>query len=127
MPSRSSTPADALTRRVAAARDAARAETYHRLGPLLHPPGPCHLDGLLDVDPDLGITRLAWLRRGATAATPEVLKAELDELEFLRHHGADHLDQSSLPAGQRRKLAEIGRHSTNQALQRANVDRAKRQ
>ena len=62
-------PVDSLTRRVVTARDAAQAETYHRLGPLLQPPRPMQLDGLLDVDPDLGITRLAWLRRGATVAT----------------------------------------------------------
>jgi len=62
---------DTLSRRVAAARDCARAETYHRLAPLLKPPRPTALDGLLDVDAELGMTRLAWLRRGATAATPE--------------------------------------------------------
>lgn len=112
---------DAPARLVASARDAARAETYHRLRPLLSPPRPRQLDGLLDVDPDLGITRLTWLRRGATAATPEVLKAEIDKLEFLRGHGADTLDLSRLPAGRRRLLAEIGR--TNQALQRADIDR----
>ena len=116
-------PVDSLTRRVATARDAARAETYHRLGPLLQPPRPMQLDGLLDVDPDLGLTRLAWLRRGATVATPELLKAELDKLEFLRRHGADNLDLSRLPVGRRRMLDEIGRRSTNQALQRAAVDR----
>jgi len=116
-------PVDALTRRVAMARDSARAETYHRLAALLIPPRPSQLDGLLDVDPELGMTRLAWLRRGATAATPEMVKAELDKLEFLRRHGADVLDLSRLPAGRRRMLAEIGRRSTNQALQRADVDR----
>jgi Domain of unknown function (DUF4158) len=116
-------PVDSLTRRVATARDAARAETYHRLGPLLQPPRPMQLDGLLDVDPDLGMTRLAWLRRGATVATPELLKAELHKLEFLRRYGADHLDLSRLPVGRRRMLAEIGRRATNQALQRAAVDR----
>jgi hypothetical protein len=116
-------PVDSLTRRIATARDTARAETYHRLGPLLQPPRPMQLDGLLDIDPDLGITRLAWLRRGATVATPELLKAELDKLEFLRRHGADRLDLSRLPVGRRRMLAEIGRRSTNQALQRADVER----
>jgi hypothetical protein len=45
----------------------ARAETYHRMDPLLQPPGPMQLDGLSDAGPDLGITRLAGLRRGATA------------------------------------------------------------
>ena len=108
-------PVDSLTRRVATARDAARAETYHRLGPLLQPPRPMQLDGLLDVDPDLGMTRLAWLRRGASVATPELLKAELHKLEFLRRYGADHLDLSRLPVGRRRMLAEIGRRATNQA------------
>ena len=115
--------ADTLSRRVAAARDGARAETYHRLAALLAPPRSSSLDGLLDVDDELGMTRLAWLRRGATAATPEVLKAELAKLEFLRAHGADRLDLSILPAGRRRMLAETGRRSTNQALQRADVDR----
>jgi hypothetical protein len=52
-----------------------------------------------------------------------VLKAELDKLGFLRRYGADHLDLSRLPAELRRMLAEIGRRSTNQALQRADVDR----
>ena len=69
------------------------------------------------------MTRLAWLRRRATAATPEVVKAELAKLEFLRAHGADRLDLSALPTGRRRMLAKIGRRSTNQALQRADVDR----
>src|ERR1700737_1904954 len=114
---------DTLSRRVAAARDGARAETYHRLSELLAPPRPSVLDRLLDVDDKLGMTRLAWLRRGAIAATPEVLKAELAKLEFLRAHGADRLDLSALPAGRRRMLAETGRRSTNQALQRADVDR----
>jgi len=102
---------DTLSRRVAAARDGARAETYHRLASLLAPPRPTRLNGLLDVDDELGMTRLAWLRRGATAATPEVLKAELAKLEFLRGHGADGLDLSTLPAGRQRMLAETGRRS----------------
>jgi len=37
---------DTLSRRVAAARDGARAETYHRLASLLAPPRPTRLDGL---------------------------------------------------------------------------------
>lgn len=116
-------PVDTLSRRVAAARDSARAETYHRLAPLLEPPRPTALDGLLDVDDELGMTRLAWMRRRATAATPEVLKAELAKLEFLCGYGADRLDLFGLLAGRRRVLAETGRRSTNQALQRADADR----
>ena len=54
------------------------------------------------------MTHLAWLRRGATAATPEVLKTELAKLEILSGYGADRLDLSGLPAGRRRLLAETG-------------------
>ncbi len=36
---------DTLSRRVAAARDGARAETYHRLASLLAPPHPSALNG----------------------------------------------------------------------------------
>jgi hypothetical protein len=50
---------DTLSRRVAAARDCARAENYDRLVSLLAPQRPTRLDGLLDVDADLGTTRLA--------------------------------------------------------------------
>lgn len=67
-------PVDTLNRRVATARDGARAETYHRLAPFAATTATDHPDGLLDVDVYLGITRLAWLRRGATTATPEVSK-----------------------------------------------------
>lgn len=49
---------DTLSRRIAAARDGAHAETYHRLAPLLLPPRPARLDELLDVDDELGMTRL---------------------------------------------------------------------
>ena len=109
---------DTLSRRVSAARDGARTETFHKLAPLLDSPRRARLDALLDVDDELGMTRLAWLRRSATAATPEVVKAELVKLEFLRAHGADQLDLSALPTVRRRMLAKIGRRSTNQALQR---------
>lgn len=52
-----------------------------------------------------------------------MVKAELAKLEFLGALGADRLDLTVLPAGRRRMLAKIGRRSTNQALQRADVDR----
>jgi hypothetical protein len=48
-------PVDASSRRVATARDGARAETYHRLAGLLAPPRPATLNGLLEVDDELGM------------------------------------------------------------------------
>ena len=46
-------------------RDAARAEPYHPLAPLLHPPRPLQLGGLLDVVPDVGVTRGMSLPTGS--------------------------------------------------------------
>jgi len=117
-------PVDALSRRVATARDGARAEICHRLAGLLAPPRPATLNGLLEVDDELGMTRLAWLRRGATAATPEVLKAELAKLESLRAHGADQLDLSALPAGRRRGPGRVGAAVGSSALSSSNGSRS---
>ena len=53
-------PVNALSRRVAAARDAARLETYHRLSPLLDTVGTTELDRLLDVDPESWSALGSW-------------------------------------------------------------------
>lgn len=112
-----------LLRRVAAARTQAGVETARRLAPLLAPDRGEELDRLLDVDPDLGVSRLVWLRRGATSATAEVIKTELTKLAFLRGLDADALDLSVLPPSRRRFLAGLGRRSTTRALARSDPDR----
>ena len=115
---------DRLQRWVATARQRAWAATALRLGPVFAPERRrAELDGLLVTDPDLGMSRLAWLRRGATSATPEVIKAELGKLAYLRALGADTLDLSMLPPGRRRFLAQVGRRSTAQALTRTDPGR----
>lgn len=110
---------DTLSRRVGAARDAATAETYQRLTPQLQAGLVKRLDGLLELDPGVGMSQLVWLRRGATAATPEVIAAECDKLVFLRALGADRIDLAVLPTARRRRLAEIGKRSTAQAPRRS--------
>ena len=112
-----------LLRRVAAARVHAQVETARRLQPLLTTARRVELDQLLALDPDLGMSRLVWLRRGATSATAEVIKAELDKLTFLRRLDADTVDLSGLPPARRRFLAQLGRRSTAQALARSDPDR----
>jgi hypothetical protein len=112
-----------LLRRVAGARAQAQVETARRLRPLLTTARGAELDRLLAVDPDLGVSRLVWLRRGATSATAEVIKTELDKLAFLRGLDADTLDLSALPPVRRRFLAQLGRRSTAQALSRSDPDR----
>ncbi|MFH5230316.1 Tn3 family transposase [Antrihabitans spumae] len=112
-----------LTERVAAARQAAQIETYTRLEHLLTPRRRSGLDGLLDVDTELGSTRLHWLSNGATTASPEAIKSEIAKLRFLRDLGVDHLDVSVLPVERRRYLAGIGRRSTAQMLSRRDPER----
>ena len=78
---------DLLSRHVGTAREAAKAETYERMKPLLTVERRKELDQLLVVDPELGLTRLHWLNRGATRASPAAIKTELGKLEFLAGPG----------------------------------------
>jgi len=116
---------DWLLRRVATARESARAETYQRVEPVLlaKPTLRGELDGLLVVDPDLGSTRLHWFTTGPTRASPAAVKAELAKHAFLRGLDAHELDLSALPAERRRFLATIGRRLTAQALARREPER----
>ena len=107
-----------LVERVAAAREAAKAETFARLEHLLTPERIAALDGLLTVDEELGSTRLSWLGNGATQPSPEAIKTEIGKLGYLRRIGADELDLSVLPAERARFLAGTGRRSTAQMLAR---------
>jgi hypothetical protein len=66
------------------------------------------LDGMLEVDPVLGRTRLSWLGNGPVAATPGAVKGELEKLAYLRGMDADTLDLSVLPAERRRSWRAWG-------------------
>lgn len=112
-----------LMERVATVRQAAVAEVFLRVAPLLSQQLRAELDGLLVVEPDMPISRLAWLHRGATSASPMAIRAELDKLRFLRDVDAHQLDLSMLPDVRRRRLAGIGRRATNQALARREPDK----
>jgi hypothetical protein len=81
------------------------------------------LDALLDVDDELGTTRLAWLRRHGHGRHPGgrqggAGQAGVPARARRRSTGSVGVaDRSAADAGQDR------RRSTNQALQRADVDR----
>jgi Domain of unknown function (DUF4158) len=107
-----------LLERVATARDRARAETWTRVEHLLDSRRRAELDGLLVVDPFLGMTRLTWLGRGPTQATAGAVRTELEKLAYLRGMDAHTMDLSGLPTERRRFLAGIGRRSSAQALAR---------
>lgn len=114
---------DVLSRRVGSARERAKAETYDRVVPVLTLRLRPELDGLLEVDPKLGSTRLTWLGRGATRSSPSAIRAELEKYAFLSGLEAVQLDLSMLPRERRRFLATIGRRSTAQALARREPER----
>jgi len=109
--------------RVAHARAEAQRETYDRLAHEFTEDRRTGLDGLLVVDPAIGMTRLRWLTAGPVEASPAGIRAEVTKLEFLRGLGADGLDLSVLPAERRRFLATVGRRLTAQALQRREPQR----
>ena len=51
------------------------------------------------------------------------IRGELDKLRYLRDIDAHQLDLTALPDARRRRLARVGRRSTNQALARQDPDR----
>ncbi|MDT0468945.1 Tn3 family transposase [Streptomyces gibsoniae] len=112
-----------VVKRVAHAREVARRETFDRLAHEFTDERRAGLDGLLVVDPAIGMTRLRWLGNGPVEASPVAVKAEIAKLEFLRGMDAHALDLSALPAERCRFLAMVGRRLTAQALQRREPER----
>ena len=112
-----------VERVVAAARARAHAETLRRLAPILTDAVKAMLDSLLVPEQGSHRTRLAWLRRNATANTPEALLGVLEKLEWLFEHGVGGWDLSSITPNRLKLLARLGRRYTNQALQRAVPER----
>ena len=109
--------------RVAHARAEGQRETYDRLAHEFTEQRRSGLDGLLVMDPEIGMTRLRWLATGAVEASPAGIRAEVRKLEFLRGLGADGLDLSVLPGERRRFLATVGHRLTAQALTRREPER----
>jgi hypothetical protein len=81
------------------------------------------LDGLLRVDPDLGMARASWLRRFAVAACPKDLLEEMDKLVFLRELGAGDWDLGALPLQRVTTLARWVQAASNQALAQSSPER----
>ena len=108
---------------VSHARSQAQEETHRVLLPLL-PPSRCQwLDALLETDSERSRTSLAWLRAPATAATAGQILATLEKIVFLQDNGVAQWDISAVNPNRLKMLAQIGRKSTNQYLQRAPTKR----
>jgi hypothetical protein len=107
-----------LMERIAMVRQTATGEVFLRVEHLLSEERRTELDALLVVEEGMTMSRLAWLHRGATSASPMAIRGELDKLRFLRGLDAHRLDLSALPDARRRRLAGVGRRATGQALAR---------
>jgi len=108
-----------IERVVATARLQAQEHTYQSLSPILTDEVKNFLDQILIPVEDIGRTPHAWLRFGATANTPpEILKA-IEKLDFMRDHKVSEWNLSATNPNRRKFLAQLGRKSTNQGLQRA--------
>jgi len=112
-----------LERIVATARQRAQRETLQRLAPLLTGACKTWLDRLLIPEETTGRTPLTWLRQGATANSPAAILTTLEKLAWLRGWGVDRWNLSSLTPNRVKFLAQLGRKTTNQALQRAPAER----
>jgi hypothetical protein len=108
---------------VRAAREAARKETAARVAHLATPERCRSLDGLLQVDPELGAARATWLRRLAVQASPPAMHDEMDKVVFLRGLGAGGWDLGTLPAKRVAALARWAQTASNQALAQSAPER----
>ncbi len=108
-----------LEKIVATAGSRAEQETFERLGPLLTEERRGQLDGLLVVDPTRHLTPLAWLRQTAVSNSAAQITAALVKLDFIRGYGTEAWDLSAVHPNRLKFLAQEGRRSGNQLLQRA--------
>ena len=109
---------DRIVRLVSSARGRAQERTYTLVEPLLSAERRAQLDGLLEAKASNSWSTLKWLGQGASGESPGSIKSEVAKLAFLRQLGAHEWDLSDLNPNRRKFLAQVGRRSTNQTLQR---------
>jgi TnpA family transposase len=108
-----------LERMVISARQQAQDHIYKKLDFLLTDELKRFLDQILVPVDDLGQTALSWLRFGATSNTPAEILKTIEKLDFLKKHRISDWDLSMINPNRRKFMAQLGRRSTNQGLQRA--------
>jgi TnpA family transposase len=108
---------------VITARFQATTETFKRLQFLLTTSTTAFLDSLLLPDPTTGQVPITWLRRHATTNSPNAILNALSKLTFLAKYDVQEWDLSCLNPNRIKFLAQLGKKSSNQALQRANDEK----
>lgn len=111
-----------MERLVSQAREQAKQVIYDSLQQYLTPEQRKSMDQLLLVEDDQ-ITELNWLARKATSSSPESILSILQRIRRIRELGAGQWDLSHLNRNRLKHLAQLGKRSTNQALQRSKVER----
>lgn len=112
-----------LERMVVVARQEAQHETFRILTPLLSDDTRTLLDSLLVPDAVRGGTALTWLRRSAISNTPKAILRNIEKLEFLKGAGVVQWALNGLSPNRLKRLAQITRRATGQALQRMPEER----
>lgn len=107
-----------LERMVMTAREQAELETSRRLQPVLTEELQAKLDHLLHPEATLKRTPLVWLRQGAVSFSPAAIVGEIEKLSYIRGLGVEQWNLAALTPNRRKFLAQLGKKSTNQALQR---------
>ena len=79
--------------------------------------------GLLVSDVSRGGTALTWLRRAAVSNTPKAILRNIEKLEFLKVVGVARWALGDLSPNRLKRLAQIARRATGQALQRMPEER----
>jgi TnpA family transposase len=112
-----------LERLVVAVRQEAQHQTFRLLKPLLIDDVKALLDGLLIPDAARAGTALAWLRRAAVSNSPKAILHNIERLEFLRGAGVAGWTLDGLSPNRLKRLAQVARRATGQALQRMPEER----
>ncbi len=112
-----------LERMVITAREQAERETYRRIAPLLTEELRARLDQILVPETTIKRTPLVWLRQGAVSFSPAAIVGEIEKLSCVRALGIERWDLSALTPNRRKFLSQLGKKSTNQALQRTPPER----
>lgn len=107
-----------LEEMVTTARQQADKETYRRLSTSLNKESRQKLDTLLQPDPTSGETPLVWLRRPARGYSADDILESIAKLVMTQTWEIDTWQMTHIPRARLQHLAQIARHSSNQALQR---------
>lgn len=112
-----------LERATMRARQEARSIIWQTVSPGLSDETKVELDRLLVADVQSRRTSLRWLRTGATSHSAGAILSVLEKIVHLRQLGVEQGDLRALNPNRLKRLAQLGRTFTNQALERMSPER----